>query len=366
MEPVLLNDFRRLPSTLRHELLLAAAQVLESGRYVLGEHMSAFERSWAAYCGTNYAVGVGNGMDAIEIGLRSCNVGPGDEVITTPITAFATVLGILRAEAIPVLADVDPSTGLLDPRSVVRCITQRTRAVLLVHLYGQMRAIDIWEKLCASHNICLFEDAAQAHGASWQARRAGSVGRWAAYSFYPTKNLGCIGDGGALCTNDKLVSETASKLRNYGQADRYHHPIRGLNSRLDELQAAFLQRLLVHFPEATLRRQRIAAQYHERFRSPRVTLLAKPLAPESHVYHLFVVRTSSREALQSHLADRKVQSLIHYPVCVHLQPPTLELARDPDGLPAAEQFANECLSIPCHPYMNESEIERVISAVNTF
>jgi dTDP-4-amino-4,6-dideoxygalactose transaminase len=282
------------------------------------------------------------------------------------MTAFATVLGILRAGATPVLADIDPSTGLLDPASAERCVSKRTRAVLLVHLYGQLRAIKKWEDLCAREGVMLLEDAAQAHGAKWHGRTAGSIGRWAAFSFYPTKNLGCVGDGGALCTNDAGVADLASKLRNYGQADRYHHPVLGLNSRLDEVQAALLLPLLAQLPAATDRRCRIASYYHANVQASRIALLAEPETEHSHVYHLFVVRTAARDSLQSHLASRGIQSLIHYPVCVHRQPPTAQLRMDPKGLASAERYADECLSIPCHPYLSDSEVETVVSALNAF
>ncbi|MGD0993268.1 MAG: DegT/DnrJ/EryC1/StrS family aminotransferase [Gemmatimonadales bacterium] len=363
---MLLNDFRRAPAALRRSLLAAGERVLESGWYVLGDHVAAFERAWAAHCGTRYAVGTGNGLDAIEIGVRTLQLAPGDEIITTPMTAFASVLGIMRAGATPVLADIDPSTGLLDPESAERCIGPRTRAVLLVHLYGQLRNIGRWEELCSRRGLLLLEDAAQAHGAEWSGRRAGGIGRWAAFSFYPTKNLGCFGDGGALCTNDTGSAELASQLRNYGQSDRYRHPVRGLNSRLDELQAAFLQVLLEHLPEANARRRAIAAHYQASIASARVTALAPPESPSSHVYHLFVVCTDDRAALQAHLEKHGVQSLIHYPLCAHQQPPGAALRRDPRGLRSSEAFARRCLSVPCHPYLTGEEVERVVSALNTF
>ena len=363
---ILMNDFRRIPEDMRAQLEEAAKKVICSGWYVLGEELSAFEKAWATYCGVKRAIGVANGLDAIEIGLRVLGIGPGDEVVTTPMTAFASILGIVRAGAKPVLADIDPMTGLLDPTSVERCIGARTRAVLLVHLYGQIRAMNEWEKLCARHNLLLLEDAAQAHGAEWHGRRAGAFGQWAAYSFYPTKNLGCLGDGGALCTNDGALGSLTAQFRNYGQSERYHHPILGLNSRLDEIQAAFLQTMLKHLPATTARRRQTAARYHANLRSSRVTLLAPPETTLSHAYHLFVVCAEERTALQSHLASRKIQSLIHYPICAHHQPPTTELRRDPRGLVSAERFASQCLSIPCHPYLTDSEVEVVIEAINAF
>jgi dTDP-4-amino-4,6-dideoxygalactose transaminase len=361
-----MNDFRRMPDHHLRALEAAAGEVFRSGRYVLGPQVAAFEQEWAGFCGTRHATGLANGLDAIEIGLRSIGLGSGDEVITTPMTAFATVLGILRAGAIPVLADIDPTTGLLDVESAARCVSPRSRAVLLVHLYGQVRRIDEWQDFCARHNLVFLEDAAQAHGAEWNGRRAGSLGRWGAFSFYPTKNLGCIGDGGALCTDDDAVSAQAALLRNYGQSDRYHHTVAGLNSRLDEMQAALLRVLLPHLPEATTRRREIAAAYRNGISSSRVRLLAPPESGKSHVYHLFVVRAAERSSLQQHLTGLGVQSLVHYPVGAHRQPPGTQLRCDPHGLPAADAFAEECLSIPCHPYLTDEEIGRVIAAVNSF
>ncbi|HVU16758.1 MAG TPA: DegT/DnrJ/EryC1/StrS family aminotransferase [Candidatus Didemnitutus sp.] len=361
-----MNDFRRLPADRMRTLEEAVQTVLRSGWYVLGTQVADFEKDWAGFCGTRHAVGVGNGMDAIEIGLRALGLGPNDEVITTPMTAFATVLGIMRAGAVPVLADIDPETGLLDPASVERCLGPRTRALLVVHLYGQMRRMDVWQRLCAAHHLILLEDAAQAHGAEWQGRKAGSFGQWAAYSFYPTKNLGAVGDGGALCTNDDAVARQAMALRNYGQSDRYHHPVAGLNSRLDEIQAALLRSALTHLASDNRRRQDIAARYAGALQSSRVHPLAPPEVRSAHVYHLFVVRTSARAELQAHLQKHEVQSLVHYPVCVHRQPPGANLRRDPLGVPAAETFANECLSLPCQPFLTDEEVERVIAAVNSF
>ncbi|MDE3208905.1 MAG: DegT/DnrJ/EryC1/StrS family aminotransferase, partial [Pseudomonadota bacterium] len=235
-----MNDFKSEPEALKSLEQDALKRVMASGWYILGPEVQAFEHSWAQYCGVHEAVGVGNGMDAIEIGLRACGIGNGDEVITTAMTAFATVMAILRAGASPVLADIDPATGLLGPDSVKRCLSNRTKAVLLVHLYGHISRMEDWVDFCEANKIVLLEDCAQAHLATWQGRPAGSFGRFGAYSFYPTKNLGAKGDGGALVTNCPSVAEKARSLRNYGQTIRYHHPMEGLNSRLDELQAALL------------------------------------------------------------------------------------------------------------------------------
>ncbi|MEO6003558.1 MAG: DegT/DnrJ/EryC1/StrS family aminotransferase [Opitutus sp.] len=366
MEQILLNDFKRLPAPLKAELNRVMAEVLDSGWYILGERLKSFEKAWAKYCGVAHAVGVANGMDAIEIGLQTLSLRPGDEVITTPLTAFATVLGIIRAGAVPVLADIDADTGLLDVASAARCVSPRTKAVLLVHLYGQIRDMDRWTDFCTAHQLLLLEDAAQAHGAEWHGQRAGTFGAWAAYSFYPTKNLGAFGDGGALCTNRQNTAVAAASFRNYGQSERYHHPTLGSNSRLDEIQAAILEVLLRELPTATTKRREIATRYHAELNSSVVFKLAAPQTTTSHAYHLYVVRSRARAELQRHLTTKAVQTLIHYPVCVHHQPPCAHLGRDPNGLRSAETFAEECLSLPCHPYLTDDEVTRVVAAVNSF
>lgn len=363
---ILMNDFTAEPAALRSAELMAVERVLNSGWYVLGNEVCAFEQAWAGRCGTTHAIGVGNGMDAIEIGLRSLDIGPGDEVITTSMTAFATVLAIVRAGATPVLADIDPQTALLDPWSVERCITPQTRAVVLVHLYGQIYGMDRWVELCSRHRIVLLEDCAQAHLAEWNGRVAGNFGRVGAYSFYPTKNLGALGDGGALVSNDAALMERASVLRNYGQSERYKHPELGLNSRLDELQAALLLVRLEWLDRFTRRRRETATSYQAGLDNPLVQLLQPPENPENHVYHLFVVTCDQRDRLSTFLGERGVATLIHYPMPVHHQLPCRNIHRDPHGLSAAELHAKQCLSIPCHPQMSNVDVANVISAVNDF
>ena len=363
---ILMNDFKAEPPEIREAMLGAARRVLESGWYVLGNEVVAFEKQWAATCGVTNAVGVGNGMDAIEIALRALDIGPGDEVITTPMTAFATVLAILRAGATPVLADIDPQTALLSIESAERCVTPRTKALLLVHLYGQVRAMDAWSAFCSRHGITLVEDCAQAHLATWQGKVAGSFGAAGAYSFYPTKNLGAAGDAGMLVTDDQRLAQRAGRLRNYGQSVRYHHPELGMNSRLDEIHAAMLSERLKWLPEFTARRRQIAMAY---INGIDTSLVRKPALPEessAHVYHLFVVACDRRDALQAHLQECGIQSLIHYPVPVHKQVPCRGLACDPQGLRNSENHSATCLSLPCHPQMSDDDINAVIAAANSF
>ena len=363
---ILMNDFKAEPSELREAMLGAARRVLESGWYVLGNEVVAFEKQWAAACGVPHAVGVGNGMDAIEIALRALDVGPGDEVITTPMTAFATVLAILRAGATPVLADIDPETALLSIDSAARCASPRTKALLLVHLYGQVRNMKAWSDFCVKHGIKLVEDCAQAHLATWQGRVAGSFGAAGAYSFYPTKNLGAPGDAGMLVTNNEMLAQRAGRLRNYGQSVRYHHPELGMNSRLDEIQAAMLSERMKWLLEFTERRRQIAKAYQAGIKNPTVRLLASPEEPSAHVFHLYVVTCENRDALQAHLEQNQVQSHIHYPIPIHHQEPCRDIARDPQGLVNSDHHASICLSLPCHPQMTDSDIAAVIATVNSF
>ena len=359
-------NFAAAPVDLLEREIEAATRVIRSGWYVLGPEVVAFEQSWAKFCGAKYAVGVGNGMDAIEIGLRALNIGEGDEVITTGMTAFATVLSIIRTGATPVLADIDPKTALLSTESVKRCITNRTKAILLVHLYGQIGNMDNWSQLASEHKIALVEDCAQAHGAAWEGRRAGTWGVFGAYSFYPTKNLGAIGDGGALVCNDQVLSEKAKYLRNYGQSERYNHPHVGLNSRLDEIQAAILNAQLHYLPVFTSRRREIARMMRNGINNHRVKLMASAGEEESHVHHLFVILCNERDRLQKHFFEQGVETLIHYPIPAHKQPPCVSLSRDPAGLAASEVHADTCLSLPCHPFLSDAEVNRIVDAANAY
>ena len=363
---ILMNDFKAEPEALLQREMIAVERVLRSGWYMLGNEVKTFEAAWAHRCGVAQAVGVGNGMDAIEIGLRALGIGPGDEVITTPMTAFATILAIFRAGATPVLADIEPKTALLSIESAARCISPRTKAVLLVHLYGQVKDMARWDSFCKEHDLMLLEDCAQAHLAEWKGRIAGSFGKFGAYSFYPTKNLGAIGDAGALVTNDPMLSDHAKRLRNYGQSERYHHPEIGMNSRLDELHAAILIERLDWLDSFTESRKNIAETYYQQISNPHINLLDRPDEHGSHVYHLFVVMCKERDRLSRHLTETGIGNLSHYPVPIHQQPPCLAIKADPIGLHHAEQHASQCLSIPCHPQMTPVQIGKVIEAINAF
>ncbi len=363
---IAMNNFCSEPEELIQQELAAIERVVRSGWYVLGKEVQNFETRWADRCGVKNAVGVGNGMDAIEVGLRSLGIGPGDEVITTPITAFATVLAIMRSGATPVLADIDPETALLDPRSVEQCISPRTKAVLLVHLYGQVRNMERWEELCKQTGIFLLEDCAQSHAAAWHGKVTGSFGQWGAYSFYPTKNLGALGDGGALVTNSEEIAEKVRILRNYGQSQRYHHPEIGMNSRLDELQAAILSVRLGWLDAFIEKRTRIAECYNVGLRNSIIQKMASPLNAQSHVYHLYVIRCPERDRLARYLQTCGISSFTHYPIPVHQQQPCRNVIIAPQGLAHAERHSATCLSIPCHPQLSDGDATKVIAAINAF
>ncbi len=360
------NAFEREPEELRAAMRGAFDEVVESGYWILGPAVSGFEEQWAERCGVPHAVGTANGLDALEIALRALGIGTGDEVITTPMTALATVLAISRAGATPVLADIDPSTALLDVASAERCVTPRTRAIIPVHLYGNGSAAPEWTAFADRRALNLIEDCAQAHLATVGGRPIGSFGAVGAFSFYPTKNLGAIGDAGALVTGDTNLADRARMLRNYGQKDRYRHEMAGMNSRLDELQAALLSVRLRWLEEQTERRRDVAADYSAGIANPQVTLLSSPAERAAHVHHLFVVRCADRDGLRGHLEARGVQTLIHYPVPAHLQTPYLSVTRDPAGLSHSEHHAETCLSLPCHAGLTDREVETVIEAVNGF
>ncbi len=363
---IAMNDFKRDDEDLVRQELSAVERVLRSGWWILGKEVEAFEAEWAAWLGTRHAAGVANGMDALEIGLRALGIGPGDEVVTTPMTAFATVLSIFRTGASPVLADIDPDTGILSTESVKRCLSKATKAVMVVHLYGQAGPVEELSRVCAGAGIHLVEDCAQAHGVKASGKACGTWGAFAGWSFYPTKNLGAIGDAGALTTESAELDAKARRIRNYGPSVRYQHPEVGLNSRLDELHAAILRERLKHLSDWTERRRAIAHRYAAQIRHPQVRVLPLPADPARHVHHLFVVTSPVREALQAHLKAAGVDSLFHYPIPAHHQPPCAAVRIDPQGLAAAEEHARTCLSLPIHPAMSDAEVAQVIDAVNAF
>jgi dTDP-3-amino-3,4,6-trideoxy-alpha-D-glucose transaminase len=354
------NDLKPVHAALARELGAAAERVLASGWYILGPELEAFEAELAAYHGVPHAVGVANGTDAIELALRALGIGEGDEVITVAHTAVATVCAVERAGATPVLVDVDETTCTMDPAAAAAAVTPRTKAILPVHLYGHPAAMSALAGLAERHGLALVEDCAQCHGARVDGRIAGTIGHLGTFSFYPTKNLGAYGDGGAVITRDAGLAERLRRLRNYGQENRYHHAQRGQNSRLDEMQAALLRVKLPHLDEHNAIRRRLASEY-----SRRLTGVATPgcRAGAEPVFHLYVVRHRRRDLLLTALAERGIGTLIHYPVPVHLQEAYRDLGYPPGSLPLTEQAAREVLSLPLYVGLAPEAVDSVSQAV---
>jgi dTDP-4-amino-4,6-dideoxygalactose transaminase len=340
----------------------AIERVIAGGWFVLGPEVEAFEREFAARSGAAHAVGVGNGTDALALILRALGIGAGDEVVTTPLSAAYTALAIIMAGARPVFADIDPQRLAIDPYRIEQAIGPRTRAILPVHLYGQPADMTAIAQVASRHHLAIIEDCCQAHLATANGRPVGTIGVAGAFSFYPTKNLGALGDGGAVITGDPALAATIKQLRNGGQTDRYHHQAPGVNSRLDEMQAAILRARLTRLPAWTARRRALAARYRQRLASRWVQAL--PETDPGHVYHLFVVRTGTRPELQAHLSARGIETLIHYPVPIPRQP-ALSGAQ-PDDCPLASQACHEILSLPLYPAMRDDDVDAVADAVNAF
>jgi len=343
----------------------AIARVLDGGRYILGQETAAFEREFAGYIGVRFGVGVGSGTEALHLALRACGVGPGDDVITVSHTAVATVSAIELCGARPVLADIDPRTYTLDPHKLPAAITPATRAILPVHLYGQPADLDPILRLARQHHLRVIEDCAQSHGALYRDRRTGAWGDMACYSFYPTKNLGAIGDGGFVATDDPQLAENARLLREYGWRERYVSDMAGWNTRLDELQAAILRVKLRTLDADNARRRHLAALYDELLTGSSVTLPAA-MPYGQHVYHLYVVRSERRDELQAFLKERGVGSLVHYPVPVHLQPAYRGRLGDIGSLPETERAARDVLSLPLYPELAETQVHQVAEAICAF
>ncbi len=358
-------DFRAHVAAHRRELDEAVARVLDSGWFILGPEGEAFERELAAALGAREAVAVGNGTDALHLALRALGVGPGDEVVTTSISAAFTGLAVLQAGARPVFVDVDPRTLNLDPEAVARAVTPRTKALLPVHLYGHPAEMGPILALAREKGLAVLEDACQAHGARYEGRPVGTLAGErgiGALSFYPTKNLGALGDGGAILLNDPLLAARLRQLRNGGQSDRYRHEVPGVNSRLDELQAALLRVGLRHLAAWTERRRALAAFYQQELEGSGV----EPLGEQPYaraVFHLFVVRHPRRDALMATLRERGIGTLIHYPIPLHLQPAFAPLGGRPGDLPVAEKASAEILSLPLYPELTDEQARAVVEAV---
>ncbi|HUG53791.1 MAG TPA: DegT/DnrJ/EryC1/StrS family aminotransferase [Vicinamibacteria bacterium] len=355
-------DLKAHVAALRVEIDAALARVLDSGWFVLGPEGRAFEEELAPALQAREAVAVANGTEAIQLALEVHGVGAGDEVVTSPLTAAFTALAILRAGARPVFADLDPATLNVYPEAVERALTRRTRALLPVHLYGHPADLDPLLDIARRRQVPLIEDACQAVGALYKGRPVGALGGTGALSFYPTKNLGAFGDGGAVLVDDPERARRLRRLRNGGQSDRYRHEVAGLNSRLDEMQAAVLRVKLGHLDGWTQRRRALARRYHEGLAG---TSLARPEEqPYARaVYHLYVVRHRRRDALAAALRDKGVGTLVHYPIPLHLQPAFASLGGRAGDFPVAEKAAAEILSLPLFPEMTDAQVDTVVAAV---
>jgi dTDP-4-amino-4,6-dideoxygalactose transaminase len=356
-------DLTKQYASIQSEIDDATARVLKSGWYILGEQVRAFEKEFAAYIGTRHAIGVGSGTEALHLALLALGVGAGDEVITVPNTAVATVAAIELTGARAVLCDVHPDSMLIDIEQLERAITPRTKAVIPVHLFGQSADLNPILQLARAKNIFVLEDCAQAHGATYHGKRVGSYGDIAAFSFYPTKNLGAYGDGGAIVTNDAALAERVNLLRQYGWRERYASDIKGMNSRLDELQAAVLRVKLRHLDAWNAARRERAALYTELLRT---VTPPREMAYGQAVYHLYVVQSSQRQSLISHLQARGIGTAIQYPHPIHLQPAYANLGYREGDLPVAERLAREILSLPLYPELSLDDVRVAAQAVNEF
>jgi dTDP-4-amino-4,6-dideoxygalactose transaminase len=340
----------------------AIRRVIERGWFILGPEVEAFEAEFAAACGSARAVGVGTGTDAIALILKALGIGRGDEVITAPLSAAYSALAVMMAGARPVFADLDPDRLTLDPRATAAAVSPRTAAILPVHLYGQPADMPALAEVARRHGLALVEDCCQAHLATCDGRPVGTYGVAGAFSFYPTKNLGALGDGGAITTADSSLADRLKRIRNGGQGDRYHHLEPGVNTRLDEIQAAILRARLTFLPRWTERRRHLAAVYRRALRE--AAIVVPPERDAGHVYHLFPVRAQGRDRLQAHLAAAGIETLIHYPVPIPRQPALA--GEHPSVCPIADLVCNEVLSLPMHPSLPEAAVDEVACAIRDF
>jgi len=349
---------------IKQEIQEAFDQVFESSWFILGKKGKAFECEFASYCGAKYGIGVGSGTEALHLALLANEVQPGDEVITVANTAVPTIAAISFARAKPVFVDIDPESYTMNPELIEAKITDKTRVILPVHLYGQPADLDPILEIAHRYDLRVIEDACQAHGAEYKDKKVGTLGDMGCFSFYPSKNLGAYGDGGMVITNNQSLANKLWMLRNYGQNRRYYHDIIGFNSRLDELQAAFLSKKLRHLDKWNEQRCQIAQIYQDNLGKAVVKPLEKDYA--YHIYHLYVIRCQERDKLQKYLLENEIHTLIHYPIPVHLQKAYANLNITQGSLPITEQYASEILSLPMYPELKEDDVFYVASKINQF
>lgn len=357
-------DLKAQYQSIKPEIDAAIARVLDSCQFVLGSEVAGFEQEFATYCGAAECIGLNSGTSALHLALLAAGVGAGDEVITVPFTFVASVAAILYAGARPVLVDIDPRSFTMDPAAIEAAITPRTKAILPVHLYGQPADMDPIMEVARRHGLVVIEDAAQAHGAKYKGRAVGCIGDMACFSFYPGKNLGAYGEGGAVTTSNAEYARTVRMLRDWGQDRKYHHVLRGYNYRMEGLQSAILQVKLRHLEPWTEARRTIAAKYNELLADSELVRPSEmPWA--RHVYHAYTLRSDDRDALQAALQEKGIQTGIHYPMPVHLQPAYAELVQMPLSLPESEKAAAEVFSLPVFPELTDEQIQTVTTALTS-
>lgn len=357
--------FERMHATIKQEIMGAFESCYDKGWFIQGEEYKKFEQEFADYCTTAYGIGVGNGMDALYLGLRALGIGPGDEVIVPSHTFIATALAVKYAGAKPVFCEVSPETYTMNPRFIESCITSHTHAIIPVHLYGQACDMDKICEIAKKNNLFIVEDCAQAHGAIYKGKKVGSFGDVGAFSFYPGKNLGALGDAGAITTSNQDIATKIRALGCYGSSKKYIHRYAGINSRLDELQAAFLRIKLQCLDEWILERQAITNKYLQAINNEKI-FLPQIGEARNHVWHLFVIRCNERNRLQMHLKDRGIETMIHYPIPMHLQRALSDLGLHKGAYPVAEHLAETVLSLPLYIGMTDEEISYVVDAINAF
>ena len=363
--PIYLVDLKKQYKNIKSEIDIAIKKVLNSTQFILGDELKNFERDFSIFCQTDYAIGVGSGISALELGMRALGIGPGDEVITPANSFIASSSSISFTGAKPVFADCIEKTFNIDPVSIIEKISNKTKAIMPVHLYGQPANLDEIEEIAKKYKLFIIEDACQAHGARFNSKRVGSFGIFGSFSFYPGKNLGAYGDGGIIVTNDKNISETIKMMRNYGQKEKYNHIFLAYNSRLDNLQAAILSVKLKYLDGWNKKRQQNALIYNELLKDLPVTIPYK-LDNVEHVYHLYVIRTEKRDELAEYLKTNGISTGLHYPIPIHLQRAYKDLNYKIGDFPVTEKLSKEILSLPMYPELEEKDIYYICKTIRRF
>lgn len=356
-------DLKAQYASIKEEVDAAALRVLASTQYVLGDEVAAFEKEFAAYCDTRHAIAVNTGTSALHLALLAAGIGPGDEVITVPFTFVASVSAVCYTGAKPVFVDIEPTTFTMDPAKLEAAITSRTKAIMPIHLYGQMADMTPIMEVAARHGIPVIEDACQAHGAEYHGKRAGSIGTSGCFSFYPGKNLGACGEGGLIVTNDDATARSIRMLRDWGQEQRYHHTLKGFNYRMDGIQGAILRVKLRHLEKWTEARRTNARLYTTLLKNVEAVAAPTEAAGRRHVYHIYAVRCTDREALRQSLDAAGIATGLHYPIPVHLQKAHADLGHRKGDFPVSEQVASEVLSVPLYPELTSEQIATVVDAI---